>query len=90
MTLKSHWHSFILALCILGQLQYSSGFVHQVNKAIHRFENVKQAKTLRGGDSKALSDAIKEPPCQPTLKQLLNFALPCLGLWISGKDFFQE
>ena len=26
----------------------------------------------------------KLPPSQPTLQDLINFALPCLGLWISG------
>jgi len=32
--------------------------------------------TIRGGAS--------PPPPPPTLKQIITFALPCLGLWISG------
>lgn len=47
---------------------------------------------IRGGDSssatfssaEAKSDIDSTPPPQPTLKELYNFYLPCLGLWISG------
>lgn len=34
--------------------------------------------------SPAKGGAAKTPPPQPTLQDLINFALPCLGLWISG------
>lgn len=44
--------------------------------------------SIRGGDSSLFSsvesDEKKVPPPQPTLKELYNFCLPCLGLWISG------
>jgi len=54
------------------------------------------ARSIRGGSTsneqislQASSDdnsngVTKVPPPQPTLKALFNFALPCLGLWISG------
>lgn len=54
-------------------------------------ENINIAN-VRGGSTalNASSDEVEVskskliPPPQPTLKDLINFALPCLALWISG------
>mmetsp|Transcript_4261 Transcript_4261/g.8154 ORF Transcript_4261/g.8154 Transcript_4261/m.8154 type:complete len:551 (-) Transcript_4261:15-1667(-) len=64
---------------------------------IKRYSNSVAATTketsfgdLRGGSSvlKATNNeneiSSTSPPPQPTLTDLFNFALPCLGLWISG------
>lgn len=42
-------------------------------------DNTDPTLSTRGGNA-----AEKTPPPQPTLRDLVNFALPCLGLWISG------
>lgn len=41
--------------------------------------------TVRGGESSVTEGGEQQtPPPQPTLRELVKFALPCLGLWISG------
>jgi len=87
MNIKFKYYSIIFsALCLFHNIQQSSSFVYRTNSILHnnnRFEvkDVREAKpykyNVRGGSNDV-------PPKQPTLKELLNFALPCLGLWISG------
>mmetsp|Transcript_1778 Transcript_1778/g.2356 ORF Transcript_1778/g.2356 Transcript_1778/m.2356 type:complete len:558 (+) Transcript_1778:162-1835(+) len=60
-------------------------------KHLHRTVSRKNVKSIRGGEStlKSSSDLTEasienKPPPQPTLRELIKFALPCLALWISG------
>jgi len=46
--------------------------------------NVRGGSTALNASSDDIEVSKSIPPPQPTLKDLVNFALPCLALWISG------
>jgi Na+-driven multidrug efflux pump len=46
--------------------------------------NKNKVSNIRGGSTDTSSSTNKVPPSQPTLQSLIQFAIPCLGLWISG------
>ena len=95
-----HHHVILIALFISTNFQPSSSFVYQSNSVHSKKYEIKNGREIRksykyenvrGGDllsqsGDGMDGAVKVPPSQPTLKELLNFALPCLGLWISGKE----
>ena len=69
---------------------HSSSDHQRVNKLLsHRQPKLSEKLLSRGGESSSSSlrssaDEGDAPPPQPTLRELVKFALPCLGLWISG------
>lgn len=71
---------------------------HRLSKSLSHKQTKLSEKLLsvvRGGQSSSSSlqssadegndtSSVDPPPPQPTLRELVKFALPCLGLWISG------
>ena len=84
----------ILSLFLFLKTAPSSCFAlqvrHPATPSLRRKEDVTLVAGIRGGKTalqslNIKSDSVsKKPPPQPTLKALYDFALPCLGLWISG------